>query len=139
MDTIPSVEEAQRVIAALQAEAKTLDAEMASIKQRMAAIEARKNEIGGTWRLSGLLPVAQQTLERAKAAALWDRLPTAEYLPMFSETPQVGRLLKVTAKQIHILTRRGSDYVTIFSRETGKAGRGDGNDARILNLAEVLK
>ena len=46
-----------------------------------------------------------------------------------------GRLLKVTAKQIHVYTERGSFSAKAFSRADGTYQDGR---ARILNLSEVL-
>lgn len=140
-EQIPTVSKAQAAVDLLKEEYSLLLREQAALRVRAAEVEYRLSKIKGY--SSGELNSAEQRLLEAQRAEKWDALPViVEFADSErgAERGEVkeGRLLKVTPKQIHVLTQRGRDRAVIFDRETGKEGRGGHYSARILNLEEVL-
>lgn len=132
---IPTVAEAEARVQALIADEAELRKRANALKIALEDTEKRLRAMHRSFNNVGEIETARMLVEVARKAEVWDAAPVVRVQPRGKGGDVVERrLAKVTPKQIHVYTTRGSTDFRRFDRATGEDVCGD----RILNMDEVL-
>lgn len=131
-DTIESI---KSEIAALEAEYANLIAREKRLKSELQQTSERLSKLRLPWGDGdGLILAARRRLAGEEARVERERIWTTAPVVKIEGRPD-GRLIKVTPKQVHVMTDSQYGGKTIYDRETGRT-RWSG-DGRITNLDEL--
>ena len=126
------IEKMRSELKALEQELVQTDQTIARLKKELESAEKRRNELKPGWNPDiGDIAATRRRLASAEAAHIWATAPVVKI-----EGRPDGRLIKLTPKQVHVMTTMDGSK-TVYDRETGTTRWKF--DGRITNLDELTR